>query len=47
MEMPATGKSVKGTGSYFASVREGKIVSFSAHPDDAGMMAQLGVLPGA
>lgn len=47
MEMLATGKSVKGTGSYFASVREGKIVSFSAHPDVAGMMAQLGVLPGA
>lgn len=47
MEMPATGKSIKGTGSYFASVREGKIVSFSAHPDVAGMMAQLGVLPGA
>jgi steroid delta-isomerase-like uncharacterized protein len=47
MEMPATGKSVTGTGSYFVSVRDGKIVSFSAHPDVAGMMAQLGMLPGA
>lgn len=47
MEMPATGKNVTGTGSYFVSVRDGKIVSFSAHPDVAGMMAQLGMLPGA
>jgi predicted ester cyclase len=46
MQMPATGKSVKGTGSYFASVRDGKIASFSAHPDVAGMMVQLGTLPG-
>jgi steroid delta-isomerase-like uncharacterized protein len=47
MEMPATGKSVRGTGTYFASVRDGKIASFSAHPDVAGMMAQLGMSPGA
>jgi len=47
MEMPATGKSVRGTGTYFASVQDGKIASFSAHPDVAGMMAQLGMIPGA
>lgn len=47
MEIPATGKSVKGNGSYFVTVRNGKIASFSAHPDVAGMMAQLGMLPGA
>ncbi|MCX2749639.1 ester cyclase [Arthrobacter sp. MI7-26] len=47
MEVPATGKSVKGTGTYFVSVRDGKITSFSAHPDVAGMMVQLGMMPGA
>ncbi|MEZ2390380.1 ester cyclase [bacterium RCC_150] len=46
MEMPATGKTVKGGGTYFASVRDGKITSFSAHPDVVGMMAQLGMMPG-
>ena len=35
MEMPATGKSVVGNGAYFARVRDGKIVEFSSHPDDA------------
>lgn len=47
MEMPATGKSVTGTGTYFVSVRDGKITSFSSHPDVAGMMVQLGMMPGA
>jgi hypothetical protein len=28
-------------------VRDGKIVSFIAYPDAMGMMAQLGLLPGA
>jgi steroid delta-isomerase-like uncharacterized protein len=47
-EIPATGKSVTGTGTgtYFASVRDGKIVSFRAHPDVASMMGQLGLMPG-
>jgi predicted ester cyclase len=45
-EIPATGKSVVGTGTYFASIRDGKIVSFRAHPDVASMMGQLGLLPG-
>jgi hypothetical protein len=30
-EIPATGKSVTGTGTYFTSVRDRKIVSFRAH----------------
>ncbi|WP_168223130.1 ester cyclase [Pseudarthrobacter sp. NIBRBAC000502770] len=44
-EIPATGKSVVGTGTYFASVKDGKIVSFRAHPDVASMMGQLGLMP--
>ena len=47
MEMPATGKSVVGKGAYFARVKDGKIVEFSSHPDAAGMMVQLGLMPGA
>ena len=46
-EFPATGKPIIGTGTYFASVRDGKIVSFRVHPDVASMMAQLGLMPGA
>lgn len=46
-EIPATGRPVTGTGTYFASVKEGKISSFRAHPDVASMMAQLGLMPGA
>lgn len=45
MELPATGKSVVGKGAYFAHVSNGKIVEFSSHPDAAGMMAQLGLMP--
>lgn len=47
MEIPATGKSIVGRGSYFVKVRDGKIVEFSSHPDAAGMMAQLGLLGAA
>ncbi len=43
-EIPATGKSVVGGGSYFAKVEDGKIVSFTAYPDAAGLMAQLGLM---
>ena len=46
-EFPATGKPIIGTGTYFASVKDGKIVSFRVHPDVASMMAQLGLMPGA
>ena len=34
-----------GRGSYFVKVRDGKLTEFSTHPDAAGMMAQLGLLP--
>lgn len=44
-EIPATGKLVFGTGTYFASIKDGKFVSFRAHPDVASMMEQL--MPGA
>lgn len=45
-QIPATGRAVTGTGTYFAMVRAGKIVSFRAHPDVAALMGQLGLLPG-
>ena len=47
MEMPPTNKSVVGRGAYFAQVRDGKVVEFSAHPDAAGLMMQLGLMPGS
>ena len=40
-------QSVLGKGAYFARVEDGKIVEFSSHPDAAGMMVQLGLMPGA
>jgi Ketosteroid isomerase-related protein len=45
-QIPATGRAVTGRGSYFARARDGKIVEFHSHPDAAGMMMQLGLLPG-
>jgi predicted ester cyclase len=45
MEMPPTGKSAQGRGTYIARVRDGKIVEFRAHPDAAGVMMQLGLMP--
>jgi steroid delta-isomerase-like uncharacterized protein len=45
MQIPATGRSVVGRGAYFARVADGKVVEFSSHPDAAGMMAQLGLMP--
>jgi steroid delta-isomerase-like uncharacterized protein len=49
MEIPPTGKSVLGRGSYIAKAKDGKVVEFRAHPDAAGMMMQLGLMqaPGA
>ncbi len=46
MELPATNKTVRGRGTYFVKVRDGKITEFRAHPDAAGMMMQLGLIPG-
>jgi steroid delta-isomerase-like uncharacterized protein len=45
MEIPATNKSVVGRGSYIVRVRDGRIVEFSTHPDAAGIMMQLGLMP--
>ena len=45
MEMPPTGRSIVGRGSYIAHVRDGKVVEFSSHPDAAGVMMQLGLMP--
>lgn len=46
-EIPPTGKSVVSRGTYFVKARDGKIVEFHTHPDIAGLMAQLGLMPGA
>ncbi|MEA5457046.1 ester cyclase [Sinomonas sp. JGH33] len=46
-EFPATGRSVKATGTYFATIEGGKIVSISVHPDVASLMNQLGLPAGA
>ena len=46
MEMPATNKAVTGRGAYFAKVRDGKVVELRSHPDAAGLMMQLGLMPG-
>ena len=45
MEIPPTNKSIVGRGSYVAFVRDGKVVEFHSHPDAAGMMMQLGLMP--
>ena len=45
MELPPTGRSVVVRGSYFARVKDGKVTEFSSHPDAAGLMMQLGLLP--
>ena len=44
-EIPPTNKTVIGRGSYIAFVRGGKVVEFRSHPDTAGIMMQLGLLP--
>jgi steroid delta-isomerase-like uncharacterized protein len=46
MEMPATNKPLVGRGSYLARAKDGKIVEFRSHPDAAGIMMQLGLMPG-
>lgn len=45
--IPATSKKVTNVkGVYFAYIRNGKIVEFNSYPDIAGMMMQLGLMPG-
>lgn len=43
--IPATGKRVNGHGAYFLKVRNGKVVEVHTHPDVAGIMMQLGMVP--
>jgi steroid delta-isomerase-like uncharacterized protein len=43
--IPATGKKVKGQGTYFVRIQNGKGVAVHSYPDGAGMMMQLGLLP--
>ncbi len=45
-EIPPTDRSVLGKGAYFAKIGDGKIIRFSTHPDIAGLMMQLGLMPG-
>ena len=40
----ATGKQIKGKGTYFLHIRNGKIVEVRTYPDTMGMMTQLGLL---
>jgi steroid delta-isomerase-like uncharacterized protein len=44
-EIPATGRRVVGKGAYFVRVENGMVVQFSSHPDVAGLMMQLGLMP--
>ena len=46
-QIPPTGRSVIGRGAYFARFEGDKVVEFSAYPDMAGMMTQLGLMPGS
>ena len=44
-EIPPTNRTVTGRGTYFARFRDGKVVEFRSHPDVAGIMMQLGMMP--
>jgi steroid delta-isomerase-like uncharacterized protein len=43
-EIPATGKTVKSKGTYFAKVKNGKVSEVKSYPDMIGMMTQLGLM---
>jgi len=43
-EIPPTGKTVQGKGTYFVRIKDGKVAEFSTYPDVAGMMMQLGLI---
>jgi steroid delta-isomerase-like uncharacterized protein len=45
-QIPPTGRSVVGRGAYFARFEGDKVIEFSAYPDVAGMLMQLGLIPG-
>jgi steroid delta-isomerase-like uncharacterized protein len=42
--IPATGKQVTGRGTYFLTIRNGKVVEVHSYPDAAGLMMQLGLM---
>jgi predicted ester cyclase len=44
-EITPTGKTVVGTGTHFARVKDGKVVEVNSYPDIAGMMMQLWFMP--
>ena len=44
--LPPTNKKVVGRGSYITRFAGGKIVEYRSHPDVAGLMMQLGMMPG-
>lgn len=44
-QVPPTGKTIVGRGAYFARVKDGRFVELSLHPDLAGVMTQLGLMP--
>jgi steroid delta-isomerase-like uncharacterized protein len=44
--IPATGKKVTGKGTYFVQIQNGKGVEVHSYPDAAGLMMQLGLMPG-
>lgn len=44
--IPPTGKRVDGAkGTYFARIRDGKVIEVHSYPDTAGLLTQLGVMP--
>jgi steroid delta-isomerase-like uncharacterized protein len=43
--IPPTNKAVTGKGTYFARIRDGKVVELNTYPDIAGTMMQLGLMP--
>ena len=45
--LPPTNRPAIGRGAYFSRFEDGKVVEFMAYPDLAGMMMQLGLLPGS
>ena len=45
VKLPPTNRKVTGHGTYIARVAGDKVVDFRAHPDNAGLMVQLGLIP--
>ena len=43
-EIAATNRTVSNKGSYFANVRNGKVIEVRSYPDRVGMMTQLGLM---